>query len=117
MQNFGNLWNPFWDFSYDTVPHGYIPVLHGYIPVSKIVAYLSCSAGHTHFAQTKISRRHIFLCILGDLCGEYVCILQNLKNIISMALYNAYPSHTTVSSLLSQLNEQIANPFFAKAKT
>ena len=40
--------------------HGYIAGrarLYCHIFVMKIVAYLSCSAGRTHFARTKITQR------------------------------------------------------------
>ena len=33
---------------------GYIPVHEGYISATKIVAYLSCSTGRTHFAWTNL---------------------------------------------------------------
>jgi hypothetical protein len=54
--------NPFWDFSNGVEKINELP---------KIVAYLSCSAGHTHYAQTKSA--HNFL------KTKYICTYRQLN--------------------------------------
>jgi hypothetical protein len=48
--------NPFWVFEERNQEFRFIEVQGGYIPVQRGKAYLSCSAGRTHFARTNYQK-------------------------------------------------------------